>query len=109
MRRSACPSIVWKKKKMGDGSALDCDADGNPVDVDKGNHLDAFKEKENVEVVVEQIDELGSRRSRQEVKHVKKNIVINEPGAVPVCFAVKYFNLNRTAKKNLSGDGMLNF
>lgn len=106
MRRSACPSIVWKKKKLADGSALACDSNGNSLATDNVNHLDMYKEREPLATVEEVLDELGPRRSRQEVKLVKKNYVINTPAAPPICFAVKFLNLNRTAKKNLQGDGM---
>jgi superfamily II DNA or RNA helicase len=101
---------VWKKKKLADGSALACDADGKGVEAEKVNHLDAYKEKEEVATVEEVLDVLGPRRTRQEVKEVKKNYVLNEgesKSLPPLCFAVKFFNLNRSAKKNLQGDGII--
>jgi len=107
MRRSACPSVVWKKKKLADGSALACDASGHPLPEDKVNHLDVYKEKENVPAEEVLVDELGPRRTRTEAKQVKKNFAFNDPNNAPLCFAVQFVNLNRTAKKNLSGYGTL--
>lgn len=106
MRRSACPSIVWKKKKLEDGSALGLDANGEEViSGDKVNHLDMYKEKENIPVEPVLIEEYEGRRSRHEPKVIKKNFVLNSGTSVPICFAVHFVNLNRTAKKNLQGFG----
>lgn len=105
MRRSSCPSVVWKKKKLADGSALGLDPNGEAVVVDKINHLEMYKEKENLPVEEVVVDEYEGRRSRHEAKVVRKNFALNSASAVPICFAVHFVNLNRTAKKNLSGHG----
>lgn len=106
MRRSAAPSVVWKKKKLADGSALAVAVESSPSAGEKVNHLDAYKEKENVPMIEEQVEDLG-RRTRHEVRITKKNFAINDPAATPLCFAVKFINANRTAKKNLEGHGSL--
>jgi hypothetical protein len=110
MRRSAAPSVVWKKKKLADGSAQGLDSDGSPLaqSGEKQNHLDIYKEKENVSVEepTAEDDMHAGRRTRQEAKVIKKNFALNSPNSIPICFAVKFTNLNRTAKKNLQGDGM---
>lgn len=95
--------MVWKKRKLADGSALKLDQNGSPVLPDDINHLDIFSKQDKEVVEEEKEDTLGIGKHGGII--TKKNFALNSANSLPICFAVKFTNQNRTAKKNLTGHG----
>ena len=94
MKRSLAPSVQYmnKMRKIGDESSVVL-----PTPVKGVNHLDLYTMKPKTRDADDEEDDTTTSTD--------KNFVVNR-GGEPVCFGVKYENLNKEQKNYMNGPGM---
>lgn len=100
MRRSSAPSSLFKRAKL--SASEDACAEPTAEKLKSLNHLQRFDLELLKPPKVAEIQDSSPDKENETV--LKTNYSVY-PNGKPLCFAISFVNTNRTAKKDVSGDG----